>query len=534
MQASFHYNNDNGNDYGAMESSLYLALLLLSVHGRQADGFSSIGNSKRTASTSSFPSDVDVSKDHHPLLRKFGRGISKRIRHSEEGTNRFGQAGAYTSEETIPCLDMQGSDSFFDDKKGQGRTYNISSRTTIRKAFTESSGMLGPNNFNNPHGRSSGSGCTIIRLTGSDAESIHGLTQYSNRFFDKIDNDKSDNVKNAGVFRIEDMVYAGFDSDVNGEGKMQFLDTRILPSKHDIDPLLLPMEVGELVGSSSLHDAHKGMNTLLDIGTQITSAVLDMDTVSAEKLIDDGTHIQQQQGSSGDNVMGQHQSEMVASDVSNSYHRLIRYLKPQQSGAAFQAHIDSSFLTLIPMPEVPGLEVWCPSNAYDATLNDEVSSTNNSGSIGEWVRPIIPFDVSMEMDNGSDKKKHAYVIAMAGEFLQLTSNGNVPTCIHRVIPPKPPAMSLNNGMHDTGKSNTYKPRISAPMFLRPRRCEGALLDVGQDLNLVGTSMDEETSSCSSVQTSPSDSRDALYFEEGLLDECDGMHLWSAHEIRKRK
>lgn len=35
----------------------------------------------------------------------------------------------------------------------------------------------------------------------------------------------------------------------------------------------------------------------------------------------------------------------------------------------------------------------------------------------------------------------AYVIVLAGEFLQLTSNGRVPVCIHRVVvPPKLPAV----------------------------------------------------------------------------------------------
>ena len=56
------------------------------------------------------------------------------------------------------------------------------------------------------------------------------------------------------------------------------------------------------------------------------------------------------------------------------------------------------------------------------------------------------------------------------------------------------------------------------MFLRPRRGDDALLDVGVDLTLIS---EQASSSCA----------DALYFEEGLIDECDGEHLWSAHSIR---
>lgn len=435
---------------------------------------------------------VTAAAEDRPLLRKFGRGIKARIVRSEEGTNRCGQAGAYTSEETIPCLDMQcgGSGCGVD---GYPSRVVPSSRRAIREAFTESSRI---HSFNDgscesarqalPHGRSSGSGCTIVRLTGEDAASIRGLTDYSARFFERVDDGdgRSDGIERAGVFQIDKHVYAGFDADVNDAGTMQFLDTRRLQASDD-DPMLIPMEVEELVGRSSTADAHRGMDVLLDIGTQITSAVLDMDAESAGKLIDDGTHVPRPGGALG------------WGDVSNSYHRLIRYLKPQRGSeaAAFDAHVDSSFLTLIPMPELPGLEVWCPAN-------ERSGGDDGRHGGGEWVRPHI--------DEGDRSDSTAYVIAMAGEFLQLTSNGEVPTCIHRVIPPRaPPASS----------GAAYKPRISAPMFLRPRRGDAALLDVRSDLRLVdqgggGGAGDES----------------GLYFEEGLIDECDEMHLWSAHNI----
>ncbi|KAL7533547.1 hypothetical protein ACHAWF_004536 [Thalassiosira exigua] len=71
----------------------------------------------------------------------------------------------------------------------------------------------------------------------------------------------------------------------------------------------------------------------------------------------------------------------VAGDVSNLYHRLIRYLKPQPSGvsAAFQAHVDSSLLTFVPMPKLPGLEVWCPSDGASDGDRSYESSTAARG-----------------------------------------------------------------------------------------------------------------------------------------------------------
>jgi len=421
------------------------------------------GGTKDVISSSSNYID-DTIKDR-PLLRKFKQGIQKRIRHSSEGINRNGQVDAYKSAETFPCLNMQSCTYNDDVEDDLDVTLDISSRTSIRKAFTESSRIYSTDDCNDnddaekellslPHGRSSGSGCTIIRLTGSDASSIRKLTQYGADFFEQVDDTSCNNsIMDAGVFTIADHIVAGYDDNVNDEGKMQFLDTRILPNKQfNSDPLLLPLEVGEIVGEKSLGDAHEGMNILLDIGTQITSAILDMDSISADKLIDDGTHVDQQ---TSDNKEQQSEStNMIKDDISNSYHRLIRYLKPKETtdettDAAFKAHYDSTFLTLIPMPKLPGLEVWCPSNEYTASTNNQ-----DSQSKGEWVRPKIPVELEEEEEEDS---KSAYIIVLAGEFLQLTSNGQVPTCIHRVIPPS------------SKQNERYIPRISSPMFLRPRK-----------------------------------------------------------------
>ena len=418
------------------------------------------------------PINNNEHKEERPLLHNFGQQIQKRVVNSKLGAHRFGMEGAYTSDETFPCLDMKCSGS-----GGNGDNDDddiFSSRREIRDAFNESSGTTNNNNSDDyspsgVHGRSSGSGCSIIRLTGEDASSIRGLTDYANEFFERVDNDDTGegSVTDVGVFRIDKFVYAGFDENVNDEGRMQMLDTRLLSLSNNYqEQTLLPLEVGELVGTSSLSDATKGINTLMDIGYQITSAALEMHSDSADKLIDDGTRLEEESQS------------MIGTDVSNSYHRLIRYINSQPSTdedtAAFSSHVDSSFLTLIPMPKLPGLEIWSPC-----------LKNGKDGQDGEWVRPIKPDCYGVEDDS-------AYVIAMAGVFLQLTSNGKVPTCIHRVLPP-------------------MKGRISAPLFLRPRRGDDAMLDVALDLGQTYNT-------------------DGLYHEPGLLVECDSMNLWSVHGI----
>lgn len=111
---------------------------------------------------------------------------------------------------------------------------------------------------------------------------------------------------------------------------------------------------------------------------------------------------------------------------------------------------------------------------------------------------------------------------MAGHFLELTSDGKVPTCIHRVIPPKPPPM------HESGKNeSSYRPRVSAPLFLRPRRDSDATLDLSNDLNFV---LPESVQDNFCMEDGHADF--GLYHRKGLLHECDEMHLWSAHDIMK--
>ena len=98
------------------------------------------------------------------------------------------------------------------------------------------------------------------------------------------------------------------------------------------DPLLLPLEVGELVGSASLRRAHSGMSTLFDIGSQITSAVLGMDSESTNKLLDDCSRVNDSSSSKQEQQEQQHEMrsenhEEIVKTMSNSYQRIIRYLK---------------------------------------------------------------------------------------------------------------------------------------------------------------------------------------------------------------
>jgi len=181
------------------------------------------------------------SKDR-PLLRQFGNGINERVLNSKEGFNRFGLENHYTSDETIPCLDMQttSDSSIATNVADKSSLYDISSQSEIRDAYMNNDNtQQGTTESDRIHGRSSGSGCCIIRLTGKDAASVRLLVDFADDFFDCVDcgdnehanydadnNGSAHKLKDLGVFRIANNVHAGFDHNVNEEDKMQVLESQ--------------------------------------------------------------------------------------------------------------------------------------------------------------------------------------------------------------------------------------------------------------------------------------------------------------------
>jgi len=203
----------------------------------------------QTTITLSIITPKSSSSKDRPLLRQFGNGINERVLNSKEGYNRFGLENHYTSDETIPCLDMQTTsdsssttniNSNVADKSSS--LYDISSQREIREAYMNDNTQQGTTESDRIHGRSSGSGCCIIRLTGKDAASVRLLVNFADDFFDCVDcgdnehaNYDADNncaagkLKDLGVFRIANNVHAGFDHNVDEEDKMQVLYTKLIP-----------------------------------------------------------------------------------------------------------------------------------------------------------------------------------------------------------------------------------------------------------------------------------------------------------------
>jgi len=118
--------------------------------------------------------------------------------------------------------------------------------------------------------------------------------------------------------------------------------------------------------------------------------------------------------------------------------RLCRYQSPANTKNSspkeiFGAHTDSSFCTLIPVSDVPGLEV------YDETE-------------GVWYRPELRvMEMEKEYHEKDDKESieknddvpfHArFVVVMAGEMLQIVSRNEIAASVHRVVSSKEPRLS---------------------------------------------------------------------------------------------
>ena len=107
-------------------------------------------------------------------------------------------------------------------------------------------------------------------------------------------------------------------------------------------------------------------------------------------------------------------------DLSASVLRLCRY-EPIDTEMAFAAHTDTTFFTMVPVSTVPGLQIFDPS-------------------LRAWLKPE------------EDQQSGNNIVVMAGEFLDLFSDGAFQPAVHRVLCPA-----------------SSSPRYSTPLLLRANR-----------------------------------------------------------------
>jgi len=252
------------------------------------------------------------------------------------------------------------------------------------------------------------------------------------------------------------------------DGEMKFLETRL----HRKNGTVIPMEIGTVVEDSNVNldsAIRDAFQVLTNVGKNVIRIAIaassvenggfeyannDADTFAtkcaaqlAEDLVDDGTFIDREEA--------QEQSRICMSPQRLCHYSNKKEEKPME---LFGAHTDSSFVTIVPVGAMAGLEVY-----------DEDAQ--------QWYRPELKArkvweQQELEKNNGQDASNliaeetlviddegeniipwHArYVVIMPGEFLQILSRDKIAAAVHRVVV--------------AGGSDAS--RISAPLLLRGR------------------------------------------------------------------
>lgn len=385
--------------------------------------------------------------------------------------------------------------------------------------------------------------CLIVDLTDGgtrfgDAIKLQNMWESSSKFFEKVASDEKV-VKALPTMKVAEgtgspHAMVGFES--YGNGSMKFLETRI--TRGGKSRKIVPDVVEDLIGESSTQHMINAFDLMCDVGKDIvriavaaanmeyngflsqnveSDEISDLPMISGLTFDDENIAGISQDDEGGNYVDAARLSSEAAKlmvdeliddgksalwneeqeSISMSPHRICRYEGIGQTNEnitgktreTFGAHTDTSFMTLVPVAEVSGLEV------FDEDASKWFRPELLARQIWEKDREILGQDPTSHTDtikvfDGEEEKSVdlpwycRYVVAMPGELLQVTTRNEVAAAVHRVV-------SVSNG----------KVRISAPVLLRARS--------GMRMN------------------------NSKYFGNpentgSLLKECDGMKLEDIH------
>jgi hypothetical protein len=306
-------------------------------------------------------------------------------------------------------------------------------------------------------------GCLLVDLTNGgedydDAKVVARMWKTAEQFFDLVDREELPEDLH-GMTTAEEFgsphAKVGFAS--YNEGNIQFLETRLARTGK-----LLPTKAEAVLGAVGCQDLASAFRIFADLAKDVTRTVVATcneevgalkgtsairgATFLVNELMDDATPIQTD-------------VEHSEVSVSMSPHRLCRYSNGSKvetsernepkSREIFGAHTDSTFITVVPVALVPGLEVY-----------DEAEE--------KWYRPEKAARIQWENEERArDKDTTAttevledgtmlpwcarYAIMIPGELLQLVSRSEVLAAVHRVV-----------------VTQEQSSRLSAPILVRGR------------------------------------------------------------------
>jgi hypothetical protein len=253
--------------------------------------------------------------------------------------------------------------------------------------------------------------------------------------------------------------YAEYDS-----GSMKFLETR----RERKSGAIFPSEANHLFGEQGVLNLQAAFDVIAQVGKDVVRIAVAASSVEQGAFLqgsDDGDRDQKARSSQSAMLLVDEliddakplpvtmQIEHDEGDVSMSPHRLCRY-SDETDGVApsrevFGAHTDSSWVTVVPVAAMSGLEVYDEEAEkwYRPELRARVHWEEEQRTRGK--DPNLLFD---EGDDGEQLPWHArYLVIMPGEYLQLATRDEVPAAVHRVVAAK-----------------GVSPRFSAPVLLRGR------------------------------------------------------------------
>ncbi len=397
-------------------------------------------------------------------------------------------------------------------------------------------------------------GCLIVDISDGgasflNAQKVAGMWNVADNFFNLVENDDKvakalPGMKTAAGAKSPNAV-VGFES--YNDGAMQFLETRIVRNvENEENTEIEPKEVVDVVGSEDVKSLIKAFDLLCDIGKDVVRVAVAAANMEHDGFLDEdggADDVEQSEVSdlpfisgltfeeaelTGVNQDGESDTdpwivaEKLSSDaalklvdnliddgknkkgnneqgrVNLSPHRLCKYVdnrdgekqRKSPQTETFGAHTDTSFVTIVPVSSMSGLEVFdeaankwfrpellakqkweaeCAKRGVDASKESETFTINENGN-----------DIKVEIPWHS-----RYICVMPGELLQVCTRNEVPATVHRVV------SATNEGS-----------RLSAPVLLRAR--------AGMKLNV-----EEYFGNSNTIGQ--------------LLDECDGLNMEEIHD-----
>lgn len=353
---------------------------------------------------------------------------------------------------------------------GLSRGYRVINRSDLRRDFSlDQDGTENKKALMHVMNALVAHGVLLVDLTdgGKSFESAKQLSRMwktAEDFFQRVEDDSVAN-KLPGMTTVLETgsKHAKVGFAVYDSGSLKFMETRM----DRRTGLLLPKEASEILGEEGVASIQAAFKTLAEVGKDVVRMVTAASSVEhgafggnksdeasqlakaskaaalmADELVDDGaplpiaTDVVHNEGS-----------------IAMSPHRLCRYVEANTNSTidareVFGAHVDSSFVTIVPVASISGLEVY--DEEAEKWYRPELKA------LAHWEeQPLQGKDLLTlveDTEDGSPIPWHCrYVAIMPGEHLQVATRDEVPAAVHRVVAAK------------GGQA-----RLSAPILLRGR------------------------------------------------------------------